>query len=249
MVVADVHLGLGGTPERPEGPPEGSAATLARSLRHLLEATGADRLVIAGDVKHPIVGTPPGLRRVVFGFFSELLGHGVRVEVVLGNHDVGLVPYLPREVRVHPATGAVLDGIGIFHGHTWPTNAVLRAPTLVVGHLHPGYRLAPSPDDPEGKRKCWLRVALPAPAARPRRRRRHVVRARELIVVPAFHPLAGTEALNRQRPARGRTFLYRRFLSTGVARAYLLDGTDLGVLNPPAPSPPPRSDGRAPPDP
>lgn len=51
-----------------------------------------------------------------------------------------------------------------------------------------------------------------------------------MIVLPAYNPLAGTEALNRQRPARGRTFLYHRFLSQGSARAYLLDGTDLGPL-------------------
>ncbi|EQD44414.1 metallophosphoesterase, partial [mine drainage metagenome] len=143
LVVADVHLGLGGTPDRPEGPPEGSAGSLAGRLRDLAARTGAARLVIAGDVKHPIVGTPPGLRRVVFDFFRTLLAAGLEVDVVLGNHDVGLVRYLPREVHVHAATGAVVDGVGIFHGHTWPTNVVLRAPTLVVGHLHPGFRLAP----------------------------------------------------------------------------------------------------------
>ncbi len=245
LVVADVHLGLGGTSERPGGPPEGSAGVLAGTLRGWAEQSGAGRIVIAGDVKHPIRGTPPPLRPVVFDFFAALLGAGLEVDVVLGNHDAGLVRYLPREVRVHAATGAVIDGVGVFHGHTWPTNAVLRAPTLVVGHLHPGFRLAPSPDDPEGKRRCWLRVAFPPPAARPRRRRRHELRAREMIVLPAFHPLAGTEALNRQRPARGRTFLYRRFLANGVTRAYLLDGTDLGVLTPPVPPRPNGSSRRA----
>jgi metallophosphoesterase superfamily enzyme len=130
----------------------------------------------------------------------------------------------------------VLENVGIFHGHCWPSNRVLRAPRLVVGHLHPGFRLAPSPDDAEGKRRCWVRLELPPPSARPRRRRRHsVVRASELIVLPAFNPLAGVEALNRERPARGRTFLYGRFLSQGVARAYLLDGTDLGPLTLPRP--------------
>jgi uncharacterized protein len=233
LLLSDVHLGLGASRERPGGPPEASATRLAESLCHLARRERAGRLVIAGDVKHPIVGTPPPLRPVVFEFFRILLAEGLEVDVVLGNHDVGLEPHLPREVTVRPASGAVYDGVGVFHGHAWPSRAVLRAPALVAGHLHPGYRLAPSPDDPSGKRRCWVRLELPPPPIPRRRTRRHEIRARELVVLPAFNPIAGTEALNRQRPARGRTFLYRRFLERGEARAYLLDGTDLGPLTRP----------------
>jgi uncharacterized protein len=235
LVVADLHLGLGGTRARPEGPPEGSAERLAGELVAIVRATRADTLLVAGDAKHPIVGTPPLLRPVVFGFFARLLEEGIPVDLVLGNHDVGIVPYLPREVTVHGASGVLRDGVGIFHGHRWPSNALLRARHLVAGHLHPGFRLAPTADDPEGKRRCWVRVELTPPVSRSRRRRRHAeIAAREIVILPAFHPLAGTEALNRDRPARGRTFLYGRFLSRGVPRAYLLDGTDLGPLPMPA---------------
>jgi metallophosphoesterase superfamily enzyme len=231
LVVADVHLGLGSSPERPLGPPEGSADRLADRLVGLARASRADTVLIAGDAKHPIVGTPAALRPVVFDFFAELLREGFPAELVLGNHDVGIVRHLPREVVVHPPTGVVRAGVGIFHGHRWPSNPVLRAPRLVAGHLHPGFRLAPTADDTEGKRRCWIRVERSLPGPAPPRRRRHLARqAREIVILPAFNPIAGTEALNRDRPARGRSFLYRRFLADGVARAYLLDGTDLGVL-------------------
>ncbi len=231
LVVADVHLGLGGTLERPGGPPEGSADLLADRLVALVQRTGADGVLIAGDAKHPIVGTPPALRPVVFEFFAQLLSEDVRVGLVLGNHDVGIVPHLPREVDVHPVGGTVRDGVGVFHGHAWPSDLVLRAPQLVVGHLHPGFRLAPTATDPDGKRRCWVRVEREPGPAQPRRRRRHAeLRAREIVIVPAFNPIAGTESLNRDRPAGGRSFLYGRFLSRGDARAYLLDGTDLGPL-------------------
>lgn len=234
LVVADIHLGLGSSPERPLGPPEGAADLLAERLVELADTAQAHRVLVAGDAKHPIVGTPPALRPIVFDFFAELLRAGLAVELVLGNHDVGIVRHLPREVTVHPATGVVHGDVGIFHGHRWPSNRVLRAPRLVAGHLHPGFRLAPTADDPEGKRRCWVRVErAPAPRKTARRRRHIDPLAREVVVLPAFNPLAGTEALNRERPARGRSFLYRRFLTTGVARAYLLDGTDLGVLTTP----------------
>jgi metallophosphoesterase superfamily enzyme len=237
LVVADVHLGLGSTPERPLGPPEATAERMAEELVDLSRATGSECVVIAGDVKHPIVGTPPSLRPVVFDFFSELLRADLDVELVLGNHDVGVVRHLPREVRVHPASGLLRGDVGIFHGHRWPSNTVLRAPRLVAGHLHPGFRLAPTAEFPEGKRRCWVRLERPGSPSPPRRARRRLhiePRAREVVILPAFNPIAGTESLNRERPARGRSFLYRRFLDGGVARAFLLDGTDLGVLTIPS---------------
>jgi uncharacterized protein len=246
VVVADLHLGLASGPETPRGPPGASAPELAEQLVRLCRGVPARRLVVAGDVKHPIVGVPPWLRPVVFDLFATLLDDGVVPEIVLGNHDVGLVPYLPREVVVHPAVGALVAGVGIFHGHRWPADRLLSAPTLVTGHLHPGYRFAPTADAPNGKRKAWVRVAYP-PGQGVLRRDGRPARVRELIVLPAFHPLAGTEALNRDRPERGRSFLYGRFLARGEARAYLLDGTDLGRV--PTPPDPARTEGdaRAPP--
>ncbi|MCI4349718.1 MAG: metallophosphoesterase [Thermoplasmata archaeon] len=246
LLLADLHLGLGGSDRLNEGPPEASAPGLAATLLEQARASRARSIVIAGDVKHPIVGTPAALRPVLFDFFSTLLTAGIRVDVVLGNHDVGLVRYLPREVEVHPASGAIVQGVGIFHGHCWPSNAVLRTKTLVAGHLHPGVRLAATGDERSGKRPCWVRVAFPAPSTRPKRRRRHgPIRARELVILPPFNPLAGTETLNRSAPRSGRTFLFSRFLAAGTARAYLLDGTDLGTIATRSVDPPARARSEA----
>ncbi len=239
VIVSDLHLGLGAGPGRAAGPLESSGRVLAEDLLRVARDARADAVVIAGDAKHPIVGTPPALRPVLFDFFSHLLADDFAVELVPGNHDVGIVPHLPREVAIHPPEGFVRDEVGIFHGHRWPSEGVLHARRLVAGHLHPGYRLAPTAADPEGKRRCWVRVQVAASAADGRRSRRsRRPSAEEIVVIPAFNPVAGIEALNRDRPARGRTFLYGRFLSLGRARAYLLDGTDLGVLPIPGPGAP-----------
>ena len=231
LLVADIHLGLGATPGQSGGPPGASASEMALSLSAAARQSRASGIVVLGDVKHPIVGTPRPLRPVVFDFFSTLLGDGLEVDIVLGNHDVGLTRHLPKEVEIHSAGGYVLEGIGLFHGHRWPSNHVLRASTLAVGHLHPGYRLAPSADTARGKERCWVRVTFPEPKPPSRRRRaRPPIAAREMIVLPAFNPLAGTESLNRGRPRLSRSFLFHRFVNRGRARAYLLDGTDLGPI-------------------
>ncbi len=229
LVIADVHLGYGATRDRPEGPPPASIDDLADRIRAAARAAGAGTLLIAGDVKHPIVGTPASLRPGIRRFFATLLGEGLRVEIVPGNHDVGLGRCLPPEVTLHPPSGVLHRGVGIFHGHRWPSDPIASAPRVVVGHLHPGVRLAPTADDPTGKRRCWIRSDGGAPPVRHGSPRAAAGR-QEVIVLPAFNPIAGVESLNRERPRRGRSFLVRRFLSSAPARGFLLDGTDLGIL-------------------
>jgi metallophosphoesterase superfamily enzyme len=233
IVAADAHLGLGSFHPGQPSPPGARAEEMAEELLNVAKSTRSTRVVFAGDLKQPIVGMIPPLRRELFEFFSTLLGAGLHVDVVPGNHDVGLLRALPREVRFHPVGGFRIGSVGIFHGHAWPSNPVLRSSTLVAGHLHPGFRLAPSIHAPGGKFRCWLRVEFPPPARNRRRRKHGPILTRELIVLPALNPLTGTESLNRSAPARFRTFLWKRFVLRGTTRAFLLDGTDLGPLRPP----------------
>jgi uncharacterized protein len=232
LVAADAHLGLGSFRPGQPSPPGSRAEEMAQELLNVASSTQASGVVLAGDLKQPIVGMIPPLRREIFDFCSTLLRAGLSLDVVPGNHDVGLVRALPREVRLHPASGMRVGTVGIFHGHAWPSNAVLRSATLVAGHLHPGFRLASSSAGPGGKSRCWLRVEFPPPVPSRRRRKHGPILARELIVLPALNPLTGTESLNRSAPARFRTFLWKRFVLRGTTRAYLLDGTDLGPLRP-----------------
>ena len=234
LVAADVHLGLGSFHPGQPTPPGSRADEMAAELLHVAKLTGARGVIFAGDLKQPIVGMSPPLKRELFDFCASLLSADLSIDVVPGNHDVGLARALPREVTLHPVRGLRVGNVGVFHGHSWPSNRVLRSRTLVAGHLHPGFRLAPSSQGPGGKSRCWLRVELTPQVPGHRRRKHGPILARELIVLPALNPLTGTESLNRSAPARFRTFLWKRFVLGGSARAYLLDGTDLGLLRPPA---------------
>ncbi len=234
LVAADAHLGLGSFHPGQPSPPGSRAEEMAEELLNVARRTRVRGVIFAGDLKQPIVGMSPPLRREVFDFCATLLSAGLSVDAVPGNHDVGLARGLPREVRLHPVGGLRVGKVGIFHGHAWPSNPVLRSTTLVAGHLHPGFRLAPSPTGPGGKSRCWLRVEFPPPVPARRRRKHGPILARELVVMPALNPLTGTESLNRSAPARFRTFLWKRFVLRGATRAYLLDGTDLGPLRHPS---------------
>lgn len=228
LAVADLHLGLGYGVREGVGLADVNARAMAEELCQIAARERARAVLVAGDAKHPLLGAPGPIGPMLFDFFSTLLSSGLAVEVVRGNHDVGIDRHLPREVRVHPAGGLRRGDVGLFHGHAWPEAGVLDAPVLVAGHLHPGFRLA-GEDGHAAKRRCWVRAELTGGV--PRAPRSVGRSAGELIVLPAFNPLSGIEALNKSAPARGRTFLVNRFLAQARSRAYLLDGTDLGALS------------------
>ena len=102
-----------------------------------------------------------------------------------GNHDTGLEHYLLSD-ELLPASGAVIDGTGYFHGHMIPDES-LFGHLIVCGHHHPvvnlyddvgcalrgtpGYLLA------EVDTKAWTEVQTESPT--------------RVLLVPAFYELAG----------------------------------------------------------
>ncbi|HSD58409.1 MAG TPA: metallophosphoesterase [Methanotrichaceae archaeon] len=224
LVAADLHLGLeyelwlGGIsiPSQTEG-------ILKHLLRSLAEVK-PDRLLLLGDVKHNVPRTSWQERKEVPRFLRAL-AQDVRVDIVPGNHDAGLADLAPNGSRVHPSSGLVIDGVGYFHGHTWPDRKLLSAELLVAGHIHPAVRLK----DPLGSsrnRRAWARVPL-SPAA-VERQYGLGMSAPEMVVVPAFNDLCGGLPLNEAPEDERGPIL--TLADMDDARIFLLDGTDLGRL-------------------
>jgi metallophosphoesterase superfamily enzyme len=115
--------------------------------------------VILGDVKYSVVSSKWGEWQNIPDFFKKLQSHIESISIVRGNHDANLEPLLPKNVAFLPATGAVFGDVGVFHGHTWPSPALLGCKTLVMGHLHPVVVFR----DPAGckmTRQVWMRANL-----------------------------------------------------------------------------------------
>lgn len=223
LVAADLHLGLeyelwlGGV-----SIPSQTEKILNRLLKHLSEIK-PDRLLLLGDVKHNVPRTSWQERREIPEFLSALC-ELVKVEIVPGNHDTGIADMAPMGVRVRPSTGFVLDGIGYFHGHTWPDPEILHADVLVTAHLHPAVRLK----DPLGctfTRRVWARAPLLPEAMQ---RQYGFLSTAQMIIAPAFNNLCGGLPLNEpENEMRGPALT---LANLERARLYLLDGTDLGAL-------------------
>jgi putative SbcD/Mre11-related phosphoesterase len=228
LVAADLHLGLeyemwlGGIsiPSQTE--------KILKRLKSSLAEVKPDRLLLLGDVKHNVPKTSWQERREVPRFLKAL-AQDISVDIVPGNHDAGLADLAPQGTRVHPSSGLVIDGVGYFHGHTWPDRALLSTELLVAGHIHPAVRLK----DPLGcscNRRAWARAAL-SPAVAERQygpELRPGLAAPEMVIVPAFNDLCGGLPLNETNEDERGPILTLADMNN--ARIFLLDGTDLGKL-------------------
>ncbi|WP_159900579.1 metallophosphoesterase [Salinirussus salinus] len=223
LVVADYHAGIEAV-LRSEGVELDSGAPRRRErLLGLVAETGADRLVVLGDLTHA-VGDPWGAEREELAALFDALG--APTLLVKGNHDGEIEPViedLAVDVTVAPAAGTRVGAVGFAHGHTWPSPEVLAAETVCTAHEHPVVRLE---DEVGGGRRerVWLRGRL-APAPFREHHGEGTEVGEELVVFPAFNDTSGGTWVN----VAGQDFL-SPFLPEGLAdgQAYLLDGTRLG---------------------
>jgi len=125
--------------------------------------------------------------------FLSHLADLAEIDILPGNHDGGLADLVHEGAELHSSSGLVLDGVGYFHGHTWPHPELFEAERLVAAHLHPSIRLA----DPLGtstSEQVWARVPL-SPSALSEHYGT-LPPAPEMLIVPAFNPLSGGYPLN-----------------------------------------------------
>ncbi|WP_435095774.1 metallophosphoesterase [Halarchaeum sp. P4] len=218
LLVADYHAGIEQSLRR-EGLEAPSRAEERRNrVLSLVVETGVERVVFLGDLGHHI-GEPEGAELAELeALVAEL---PVPVTLVRGNHDGGIADVLDLDVT--PPDGARFGDVGLCHGHTWPSEDVLSADVVCMGHEHPAVRLE---DDVGGSRveRVWLRGPL-AGAPFAEHHGESLDLSGELVVCPAFNDYSGGTWVNIE----GQEFL-APFLPEACpdAEAYLCDGTRLG---------------------
>jgi putative SbcD/Mre11-related phosphoesterase len=223
LAVADLHIGIEAELQESGVTLPSQTRKIATRLRDLVERTGARRLVLLGDVKHFIPGISPTERRDLPIFFNELYDVVDEIHIAAGNHDPLLRPYIGEVVTIHKPTGFRLGDAGFVHGHAWPSEEVMAAKVLLMGHNHPAVVFV----DALGARHvqpCWVRVPFRKKHAR------YPALPREAIVVPAFNELCGGTPVNDARAKFLGPLVTDEVLRLDRARLHLLDGTDLGAL-------------------
>jgi putative SbcD/Mre11-related phosphoesterase len=255
LVIADPHLGWEIALQAKGIHVPSQTSKLLRKLVALLSKYKPDALLILGDVKYTVVKTEPGEWHDIPEFFTELKRHINDIAIVRGNHDANLEPLLPENIKLLPATGTAIGGIGLFHGHKWPSPALLKCKTLIMGHLHPVVVF----HDPAGfkiTRQIWLKAQCNTEALAKLLLQKHGVKIEgtpeatvkkhygfkpqttQLFIMPSFNDFLGGRPINeaKQRKELGSEALIGPVLRSEAvdvenAELYLLDGTYLGTLN------------------
>jgi hypothetical protein len=255
LVIADPHLGWEMALQAKGIHVPSQTSKLLRKLVALLSKHKPDALLILGDVKYTVVKTEAGEWRDIPEFFTELERHVNSIAIVRGNHDANLEPLLPENIKLLPASGTVIGGIGLFHGHKWPSPALLKCKTLIMGHLHPVVVFR-DPAVFKITRQIWLKAQCNTEALAKLLLQKHGVKIEgtteatvkkqygfkpqttQIFIMPSFNDILGGRPLNeaKQRKEVGSETLIGPVLRSEAvdvdnAELYLLDGTYIGTLN------------------
>ena len=255
LVIADPHIGWEiALQERGIHIPS-QTPKLLKKLITLLSEHKPDSLLILGDVKYTVVKAEAGEWHDIPDFFTELQRYVNDISIIRGNHDANLEPLLPETVKLLPATGTVIDDVGLFHGHKWPSPTLLKCKTLMMGHVHPVVVFR----DPSGfkmTRQVWMKAECNAEALAKILLEKHGVkiegtmkktlqkhfrvkpRTTGVFMMPSFNDFLGGRAVNETRPRKelGTEALIGPVLRSEAvdvdnSELFLLDGTYLGTLN------------------
>lgn len=235
LAVADLHIGIEFEYYKNGIKIPSNAGKMRERLEGLIDRTGAERLIILGDVKHRVPGVTRQELREIPEFLSGI-SKRVPIEIIPGNHDGNLKGMIPGGVSLHPGKGFLEGKVYFSHGHAWPSEDFLKADYVLVGHEHPqievrdriGYRFT---------EQVWVKAKL----SKKRIEKRYKTKAKKLprlIILPRFNPLSGGISMNQ--PVRNLEKAHKLF-HTGLgplvkcsdhpnSKIYLLDGTFLGKL-------------------
>jgi uncharacterized protein len=255
LLIADPHIGWEMALQQKGIHVPSQTNKLLAKLVAILAQYKSDELVILGDVKYTVVSSELGEWQDIPEFFKKLENCVGKISIVRGNHDANLEPLLPEKVELLPATGAIIGDVGIFHGHKWPSPALLGCKTLVMGHLHPVVVFR----DPTGckmTRQVWIRATLDTEALAKTLLQKNKVKiegsvektlqkhfsvkpkSSELYIMPSVNDFLGGRPINESHPRKeiGAEALIGPVLRSEAvdvdnAELYLLDGTYLGTLN------------------
>jgi len=223
LVIADLHIGIEHELERQGAVIPSQTGVMEDSIISLIEKTCAQRLAILGDVKHNIPSISIQEYREIPRLI-ESLGKKIEVVVVKGNHDGNLEKLLPD---VSILDHLEIEGALLAHGHSWIKAESIDAEVVVLAHSHPAIAFV---DDfaRTVKEPAWIKGRFKETL----KEHYNVKRLPGYIVIPAYNPLLSGAAFNQPSEKK----LLGPYFTSGVidlcmARAYLLDGTDLGPFN------------------
>jgi|Deesub1362A_J573_1020465.scaffolds.fasta_scaffold03455_4 hypothetical protein len=202
LLIADLHIGM--EKEWTRNISRRLIEKMKNEVFELMKISGAERLIILGDLKHTVEGLRRDEERVIRSFLEDLSSH---TEIILlkGNHDGDIEEAVPSNVRVYDSKGIRIGKLGLIHGHALPKEEVLNAKIIIMGHLHPviSFRERSGANILE---RVWVRGKG----------------ERECVIMPAFNEICGGLPVEEIRKEQSPVF--KVLDEIGELEIYLMDG-------------------------
>ncbi|MEM2967417.1 MAG: metallophosphoesterase [Candidatus Caldarchaeum sp.] len=235
VVVADLHLGFEMDLRLRGVRIPSHSGRLLEELKEVVKKTKAEQVIVAGDLKHNILGPSELESKVLPQFLEELNKLVERVMIIPGNHDGRLAQALKGLAEILPTRGMYIpeERLAITHGHVKPDDKLVDAETLLVGHLHPVLTLGSG--DASARLRVWLRLRasrkslLVALYGKQARQARGML---SLLIMPSFNPFLQGRSVNDLGPSRlvRGPLLHSGVFDVDMAEVMTLDGKVLGRL-------------------
>lgn len=213
LVLSELHLGFEKEFHKNGIVIPSQTEKFAKIIKKACLETGAEKLVIVGDVKHKVPGISLKEFKEIPKFFN-FLKKFVEIIVVKGNHDAEIEKIL--DVKIFGSRGLKIGKLGFFHGHAKPSKELMSCDYLFAAHLHPCIQISRI-------LRIWIKAKIKKEKVRKDYRIKKTGKL-NLIILPAFNPFLGGTILNKEKPN-----LFG-LVDFNDAEIYLLNGTFLGKM-------------------
>lgn len=248
MIISDLHIGWEVSLSSRGIHVPSQTHKMIEKIVKLLISYKPTTLVLLGDVKHTVKGIEFSEWHDVPDFFEKISKFVPDIKIIPGNHDGNLEALVPRTVKIASPKGEILlEDIGVFHGHAWPSVELLKCKHLIMGHLHPVITLR---DDFGFRttRQVWIKAECSIRKLAYSLEKNVSSKSKgfldsylskdsfsEFIIIPSFNELLGGQPvnINRQLDKENVYFgpiLRSRSIEMDSADVYMLDGTLLGKI-------------------
>jgi putative SbcD/Mre11-related phosphoesterase len=180
IVISDIHYGL----EHVYFQEMVKVYKTERVLHQIVQIVNEKkpkRVILLGDIKQTVYSSKTHEIKNLIEFFDKINSQS-EIYIAKGNHDGTIEKWLPKYVKLFPASGGVIQIgnliFGFLHGHAYPSVELLDADVVISGHIHPVVEIT----DDQGARfreKIWLFSYEPGNKLKPKLR----------IISPAYNEL------------------------------------------------------------
>jgi putative SbcD/Mre11-related phosphoesterase len=156
IVASDFHLGYeGAMVKNGMFVPKVNLKRIIENLDKAISKTGADRLIIVGDIKHDFSNIESDEFNELYDLMNFLKRRKVSAVLIKGNHDNFVERYRePFKLLVHGQEAAIGDYL-FFHGEELPKVPKKKPRMLIMGQEHPAISINRSVGKRE-KLRCFL---------------------------------------------------------------------------------------------